>query len=116
MSFTHHTPVGQPDHSEWQARGRGDARADQRSHVGLRHLRREYAGQYAAAGEVKNAKCRMQNAKLNKKHCPYYNTLLFGVILRTTTFSARMLPRGSLTTPPTKKERWRACDKAGALF
>ena len=73
MSFTHHTPGGQPDHSERQARGRGDARADQRSHVGLRYLRREYAGQYARDGEVKDGgvgPCRANRKKRPLRSAP----------------------------------------------
>ena len=53
--------------------GRGDARADQRSHVGLRHLRREYAGQYASFGEVKGggvSPCRANRKKRPLRSAP----------------------------------------------
>ena len=62
MSFAHHTPVGQPDHSKRQA-----------------------------VGEVKNAKCRMQNVKWNKKRCPLRSAPKACVLQGTTLFCSVVL-------------------------
>ena len=66
LSLLEHTPERQPHHSKRQARRRGDTRAYQWSHHGIRHFHWEYAQHRANAdGEG------VLNAKLNKNVVPY---------------------------------------------
>ena len=81
LSFIDHTRVGLAHHPERQARRRGYACSHQWSNDGIWHFHWEYAER----GSNADGKCELK-AKLNKKCCPYRNTLLFVLFLRTTIF------------------------------
>ena len=61
LSFIDHTRERLSDHSGRQDRGSSDTRADQRSHHGVWDLFGEYAGEYAADGEIRKRQYHSEN-------------------------------------------------------